>query len=406
MEPMLEALVALDVKTMILMAAVLYFSLTMVMFHTYFFRKTYPGFASLALGQLFWSLGVYLVFYRVLGDHLSLALSNGLLYVQAVCWYHGIAMYGGITPLRPRLLGNVALAVLAELAILYYVYVDFNTCRRVVIFSSFSALLYGRIALEPYLVRRWKTYSMQGIYAAIFLSVAVAFAVRAFQAMHATDCQVGGPDAIVKLLLLASMWIFAILTFCVLSMTSSRVEAELREARDALRQQAQTDALTGVSNRRHFLEQAQAVLEDLAAHGGRASLIMLDLDHFKEINDVHGHQAGDLALHEAARHLRAALREGDVIGRLGGEEFGVLLPGLDGREALAVARQLRRAVATSRPGGLRVTASFGLADGALRLDSLLAKADEYLYAAKEAGRDRIAWSGGLIEDNENGEALA
>ncbi len=405
MEPITEALAALDAKTMILMAAVLYFSLTMVMFHTYFFRKTYPGFASLALGQLFWSLGVYLVFYRVLGDPLSLALSNGLLFSQALCCYHGIAKYGGVTPLRPRLLVNAALAVLAELAILYYVYVDFNTCRRVVIFSSFSALLYSRIALEPYLTRRWKTYSMQGIYSAIFFSVAVAFAVRAFQAVNATDCQVGGPDAIVKLLLLSSMWIFAFLTFCVLSMTSSRVEAELREARDALRQQAQTDALTGLSNRRHFLEQAQAVLEDLEAQGGRASLIMLDLDHFKRINDVHGHQAGDLALREAARHLRAALREGDVIGRLGGEEFGVLLPGLESTEALAVARQLRRAVAASRPGGLHVTASFGLADGALRLDSLLAKADEYLYAAKEAGRDRIAWSGGLVADNESGEAL-
>ncbi|EKO37457.1 MAG: diguanylate cyclase (GGDEF) domain-containing protein [Solidesulfovibrio magneticus str. Maddingley MBC34] len=406
MQPLLEALAALDAKTMILMAAVLYFSLTMVMFYTYFFRKTYPGFASLALGQLFWSLGVYLVFYRVLGDRLSLALSNGLLFLQAVCWHHGIAMYGGITPTRPRLLVNAALAVLAELGILYYLYVDFNTCRRVVIFSSFCALLYSRIALEPYLVRRWKTYPMQGIYSGIFLCVAMAYAVRAFQTVNATNCQVGGPDAIVKLLLLSSMGIFAFLTFCVLSMTSSRVEAELREAHDALRQLAQTDALTGLSNRRHFLEQAQAVLEDLQAQGGRASLIMLDLDHFKRINDVHGHQAGDLALREAARHLRAALREGDVIGRLGGEEFGVLLPGLDSGEALAVARQLRRAVAASRPGGLRVTASFGLADGPPQLDSLLVKADEYLYAAKEAGRDRIAWSGGLVTDNENGEASA
>ena len=67
---------------------------------------------------------------------------------------------------------------------------------------------------------------------------------------------------------------------------------------------------------------------------------------------------------------------------------------------------MRRAVAASRPGGLQVTASFGLADGPPRLDSLLAKADEYLYAAKEAGRDRIAWSGGLVADNESGEALA
>ena len=247
---------------------------------------------------------------------------------------------------------------------------------------------------------------MQGVYSAIFVVVALAYAVRAFETFNAADCQVGGPDAIVKLLLLSSMCIFAFLTFCVLSMTSSRVEAELRETRDALRQQAQTDALTGLANRRHFLEQAQVMLQDLEGQGGRASLIMLDLDHFKRINDVHGHQAGDLALREAARHLRAALREVDVIGRLGGEEFGVLLPGLNAGEALAVARRLRCAVAASRPGGLRVTASFGLADGEPRLDRLLAKADEYLYAAKEAGRDRIAWAGGLVADDDHGEASA
>lgn len=384
---------------MILTAAILYFSLTMVLGYTYFFRKTYPGFACLALGQLFWSIGVVLVFYRFAGERLSLVLGNGLLFLQAICWYHGIAMYGEIATMRQRHLANVALAIIGELLIVYYTVFDFDTCRRVIIFSAYNAILYGRIALEPFLVRKWKTYSMQGVYSVILFCVSLAYAFRVLRSWNATECVVGGPDVVVKTLLLCSMFLLALLTFCVLSMTSSRVEAELREARDALRQLAEIDALTGVSNRRHFLEQAQAVLGEARERGREVSLVMLDLDYFKEINDTHGHQAGDLVLREVAHSLRAALGESGSIGRLGGEEFGVLLPGIAGAEALAVARRLRRAVADASPGGHRVTASLGVADcDENQLDGLLAKADEYLYAAKEAGRNRIMSRDGLASE--------
>ena len=399
METVVQVLSSLDARTMILMAAILYFSLTMVLVYTYFSRKTYPGFACLTLGQLFWSVGVVLIFYRFAGERWSLVFGNGLLLLQPLCWYHGIAMYGEITTMRQRHLVNVALAIVGELLIVYYTLFDFDTCRRVVVISVYNAILYGRIALEPFLVRQWKTYSMQGVYSGMLLFVSLAYAFRALRSWNATDCVVGGPDVIVKALLLCSMFLLALLTFCVLSMTSSRVEAELREARDALRQLAEIDALTGVSNRRHFLEQAQAVLGEARERGRKVSLVMLDLDHFKEINDTHGHQAGDRVLREVAHSLRAVLGESGSIGRLGGEEFGVLLPGVSGAKALAVARRLRRAVADARPGGHRVTASLGVADGDEHLlDGLLAKADEYLYAAKEAGRNRIMGRDGLASE--------
>ena len=398
METVASFFSSLDARTMILMAALLSVSLTLVLGYTYFFRKTYPGFACLALGQLFWSIGVVLAFYRVAGEKLSLVLGNGFLFLQALCWYSGIAKYGGITSLRQRIRSNVALAVAGELLILYYTLIDFDSCRRVVVFSAYSAILYGRIALEPFL-RQWKTYSMQGVYSAALLLISLAYAFRALRSWGATECAIGGPDAIVKTLLLCSMFLLALLTFCVLSMTSGRVEAELREARDALRQLAETDALTGVSNRRHFLEQAQAALDEAREEGRKVSLIMLDLDHFKEINDTYGHQAGDVVLRDVARRLRAQLGPNDAIGRLGGEEFGILLPGATGAEALAMAQKLRRAVADARPGGHRVTASLGVADcEESLLDSLLAKADEYLYAAKEAGRDRIFGREGMVSE--------
>jgi diguanylate cyclase (GGDEF)-like protein len=125
--------------------------------------------------------------------------------------------------------------------------------------------------------------------------------------------------------------------------------------------------------------------------GEPVSLIMLDLDHFKHINDTHGHQAGDLVLREVGGCLGRVVRGQDRVGRLGGEEFGILLPGLEAEEAVQVALRLRRAVAALRPGGHAVTASLGVASGTDGVDAILARADECLYAAKGAGRNRVSF---------------
>lgn len=374
---------------MVLMSAVLYFSLTGVLCYTFLYRKTYPGFGSLALGQLAWSIGVFFIFFRILGRDASLVVGNGLLFAHGVLWYRGIALYGGIERIARRNLSNILLAVACECLILYYVYADFDTCRRVVVVSVFCLVVYCRIALEPYWVRRWRTYSMQPVFSGILTIVAVAYAVRTGIALQAADCAVGGGDPVTKLLLLASMLLLSFLTFCLLSMTSGRVESELREARDALCKQAQTDFLTGLPNRRHFLQQASRLLEAFMKRGEVVSLLMLDLDHFKNINDTYGHQTGDVVLRAVGRCLAGILRDVDRIGRLGGEEFGVLLPGLGAQEAAAVAQHLREAVADLRPGGHAVTASLGVASGAMPLNALLAQADVCLYAAKRAGRNRV-----------------
>ena len=389
----MEQLVSfLDARTMVLMSAVLFVSLTGVLIYTYFYRKTYRGFGALTLGQLSWSLGVFLLFYRLLGPDSSLVAGNGLLFLQGVLWYYGIALYGEIDRIGLRNAVNVVLAVGSEILVVYYTFFDFDTCARVVVVSGYSALVYGRIALEPYLLRRWRTYSMQAVFSALLFAVGVAYAIRAHVALHAAVCAVGGPDPVVKVLLLSSMFLLPAVTFSILSMTSGRVEAELRETQGALRRQAQTDFLTGIANRRHFLEQAEQVLQRAGERGETVSLLMLDLDFFKDINDTYGHQTGDAVLRAVSRRLGEVLRDVDVIGRLGGEEFGVLLPGLERKDAVAVADRLREAVAALRPGGHAVTASLGVASGVMALNDLLARADACLYAAKAAGRNRVVCS--------------
>lgn len=166
-----------------------------------------------------------------------------------------------------------------------------------------------------------------------------------------------------------------------------------------MRQLVTVDALTGVLSRRAFKEEGARVLTLARRHQLDLSLIAIDLDHFKMINDRHGHATGDRVLVTVAERCRDLMRRTDHIGRLGGEEFAVLLPSTDRRGALEAAEKLRAAVEgmTIEAHGERiaVTASFGVAtlDPDLEdLDTFLARADVALYEAKGAGRNQaVAW---------------
>ncbi|HZW50431.1 MAG TPA: GGDEF domain-containing protein, partial [Rudaea sp.] len=160
---------------------------------------------------------------------------------------------------------------------------------------------------------------------------------------------------------------------------------------------ARRDGLTGIFNRQHFFESAQEVLRYCAKASREACVVVMDLDHFKSVNDMHGHAAGDDALKRAVAASQVSLRSIDVFGRLGGEEFAILFPDCP----LAVARQradaMRESIAASRREGdaaadVLVTASFGVAatqDCGYNLATLLAAADDAMYTAKRAGRNRV-----------------
>jgi two-component system cell cycle response regulator len=149
------------------------------------------------------------------------------------------------------------------------------------------------------------------------------------------------------------------------------------------------DALTGLSNRRAILTQLGGMVSGARRHGRPLSVAIVDLDHFKRINDAHGHKTGDDVLVGAVQAMRAHLRAEDQLGRLGGEEFLVLAPDTDAEAAGHVAEKLRAEVRHA-PTPVPVTVSIGVAtwnDEAP--EELLHRADEALYAAKQAGRDRV-----------------
>jgi diguanylate cyclase (GGDEF)-like protein len=173
---------------------------------------------------------------------------------------------------------------------------------------------------------------------------------------------------------------------------------ERRRLEEDLRRAAETDPLTGVSDRRRFFGRAADALAEGEAMGRPLSLLMVDIDHFKRINDRFGHAAGDEVLRAAARRMAEAVRLEDTVGRFGGEEFAVLLPGLDRPAAAAVAERLR-AVTADPPveiGEIRIAISISIGGvthvgGPVRLDALLERADHALYDAKRAGRDRVVF---------------
>ncbi len=165
-----------------------------------------------------------------------------------------------------------------------------------------------------------------------------------------------------------------------------------------LEHEARTDPLTGCANRRHFLELAEHELVRARRYTEDVSVLMLDLDHFKKINDEHGHPVGDLTLKKLVKVCQATLRAEDTIGRLGGEEFAILLPESGRARAIEAAERLRLAVAAAEISlagkpPLRFTASIGVAT-LLQEDSgindVLGRADQALYEAKSAGRNRVA----------------
>jgi diguanylate cyclase (GGDEF)-like protein len=165
---------------------------------------------------------------------------------------------------------------------------------------------------------------------------------------------------------------------------------------EALRVQATQDTLTGAMNRGAIFDMLKRELAQSSRSGAPVAVIMADLDHFKQINDTHGHPAGDAVLREAATRLKAVLRAYDALGRYGGEEFMLVLPSCTAEHAAEVAERARRAVADTpviSSGTLvPISASFGVAaggGGVLEMDDVIRAADDALYRAKRAGRNRV-----------------
>jgi len=188
---------------------------------------------------------------------------------------------------------------------------------------------------------------------------------------------------------------------CATMLRIKQLQERLRDAQRKLEEQSITDGLTGLKNRRFFDERLHEEFRRAQRYGDTLSLIMIDLDHFKDVNDRHGHQAGDVVLRDAAALIRASIRDPDICARYGGEEFAVILPKTHMSGALAVAERIWKELGAKEyllpqaggPAKIRVTASIGIAfypSKDISSGELLVRfADQALYNAKRGGRNSI-----------------
>lgn len=186
--------------------------------------------------------------------------------------------------------------------------------------------------------------------------------------------------------------------------------SELETSKNQIHQQnlrlqelASRDVLTGAFNRRSLYEQLEVLWHDFIDRGQRFNCIMFDVDHFKQLNDNHGHAIGDEVLKDVSRTIQEAVAEPGFAGRYGGEEFCVVLPAMSAAEATLVGESIRHAIQTKLADPYRVTASLGVSGteyGATSFQAIIEQADQALYAAKHGGRNAVrCWSPNLTEES-------
>lgn len=335
-------------------------------------------------------------------DALSIVVGNAGLSWALALFHAGVARFCGRTPPWRALLAGTA-AVTAGIVYWRYVSDDFNA--RVVVVSIFNAAVCGSAGL---MLWRWRPrkdrdaarrgedrravggpkgpWMTTATFALLF---AFGHAVRGVVSLQAalSHGAAGTPGMNTIFLALGALVMPAMTMGAVLMIHGAIV--------DRLEAVANRDYLTGVLSRKAFEEGAARVLALAQSSGMPVTLLILDVDHFKLVNDTHGHAAGDAVLVAFTAALARQVRSGDLVGRLGGEEFAVLLPGAPHHEAEPIAERIRAAAASQpvdwRGIAIRYTVSGGLASWQKGEDvaALAARADTALYVAKLAGRNRM-----------------
>lgn len=367
------------------------------MWHYSLHRKIYPGFRAFVLAEFFGLAGMTTVYLRSWGGEalLPVLLTSLGSIAQQLTVYHGLGTYCRVPRLRERTLQNALLAAVVCLALLADLLFAPDIVRRVLIYSFASLLICLRIAVElPLLNRRNQAGVL--LLCATYLGGAAIHGARGWGML---GLQAYDYSAMMQAdQLLAYLILFRILQsvlefYVVFSVNSQMLENDLRAATAQIEHMAQTDALTGALNRRGLAIMGGEALRKSHTQGQPATVIMLDLDWFKRVNDTLGHVAGDELLRSVASLCQASLRGEDVFARYGGEEFVVVAPFTDAGEARQLAERMRLAVETAAfeaTRGAQMTASFGVASARSGSLSILLKgADRALYEAKQAGRNRV-----------------
>jgi diguanylate cyclase (GGDEF)-like protein len=374
----------LDVPTLFIVATCIAGLLGLLLFFAWVQDRNMRALAWWAAAYMLGGVGVALwIVEAALSEPLSGGLANALLFAACATIWNGARLFYG-RKVRPYALAAGAIVWLVACQIPSFAQSDHN--RIILSFLIVSAYTFAT-AREMWTDRRKRTRSR---WAATLVPVlhGLVFLPPIPLAMTRTGEAALLSSGWIAVFTLETLLYVVGMAFIALLMTKERAESLYKVA-------AATDPLTGLLNRRGFMERARLMIARGRRKNGRLSVLMLDLDHFKGINDRFGHAVGDAALCVFAQSIQSTMREGDVIGRLGGEEFAVMVLGSANDAAIAAERvraafEAAGAVIAGNPIG--ATVSIGVADGlasACSVEQMLSRADAALYAAKQAGRNRV-----------------
>ncbi|MBU0590187.1 MAG: GGDEF domain-containing protein [Gammaproteobacteria bacterium] len=373
---------SLDPRTIILLTGVMGGVMSLVM---YMMRRNFPPNIK---GLTAWAASPFILFIAailggsrgLLPEFLSIVLPNILLFVGIYVAYFGSQQFFGVAPALRRWV--MALIPVAAVAIWFtLIQPDYRT--RLMLLSPSLGLVF---AMHAHLIYTKAPRTFASWLSFVVLLSAVAIQIMRFLLAWQSRNETGVYDLNSPQAYFLAAYSFVILLFNVglLLMATECLRTEFEH-------QATHDSLTDAFTRRHMNEACAQELERCRRHGHVMALLIMDLDHFKAINDTYGHQRGDRVLVEFATQVKTLLRRQDQLGRFGGEEFVLLLPETPLPVATVVAERIRAMVDESSDNP-HYTVSIGLTINQHdydSLDTLLARADTALYRAKEKGRNRV-----------------
>jgi diguanylate cyclase (GGDEF)-like protein len=358
-------------------------------------RKTYPGFGLWTAGTTAYTFGFLFISLRdVFPDIFTIVLANILLFFAALCFLEGTRRFRG-KEVRKTFIALLIVGYTSFQS--YFTFINNDIGVRIITYSLLSAIIDGAIALAlfrkvPRALRFsfWFTGSLFALYGIfmVFRGVLTELLPPLHDLLESNTLQ-----AITFLLAIC----FGIAwTFGFVMLNSERLEADLRGAQDKLQKMATTDFLTGIANVRLFSEAGECEVQRAHRYKRPLSLLMIDLDHFKKVNDKYGHAIGDKILVAFAGMCKKCLRKVDIFGRLGGEEFAILLPETDINGGKKFAERLRSTIEKGRikieNESFHITVSIGVTEllpDDNQLETALKRADDTMYEAKRKGRNQV-----------------
>jgi diguanylate cyclase (GGDEF)-like protein len=384
-----------DIRTALFLGAFLTLLIGLLLFavRKHFSASLQPSLHWWIAATLLHPIGFLLVGLRdLISPWWSSVLANALIAASFAAFAIALRIFNGSPQRRERL--YVLVVCTAGLAA-YYSYVDDNLPMRIGTISALYALLLGASARAVY--RRGQPLTaIIHVTGGLFLIGTAVMAYRAVTYLYLlmpipSSVFVVSPLQVMSYALGGLLPVVSTVGF--LLMCTEFSQQELAKA-------ARLDYLTGICNRRAIEDLAGRSIAAARRHGIPLAMMIIDVDHFKRINDEFGHEGGDDALIETVRRIRESLRTEDLVGRLGGEEFVAVMPNTDGQSALAAAERMRCSFSDEpmRIGGgdITITVSVGVAVLDARdqqYSHLLRRADRAMYAAKSAGRNKVMLDG-------------